>query len=574
MTPAPRTVSRIGRARNAVDPRLRRVRRVRERAFPAKLGPWLGPILAGGLGLYYLFVEWIAPRPFYGLQYDPEMPYFINSLALFKGVSYSYIDHPGTPVEVIGSLLLALTRPWTRGLAEFFIPYHLAHPQLFLALAHGVIALFSLGCVLLLARAAVARSTPGAMVAGAAAAVAYFALDPPATFKLLTIWSHNAFAFPFGTLALLWLVLRLRKQEPFGPLTALGAGVAAGLLTSVQLYFLAWGVGTVVAIGVFTWLRREAVLEVAGKILIAILGIGLGFFLGFEPVLHRFREFYLWVDRLVFHQGRYGTGPSGITTPGQWIDNLIWVWNHAGPTAFLGTALILGLVFVAMWTRGGPLRRHPAWWAASLALTAQLAVLWLAIGKHPGVPYLLPVAATLPLLLALALEVLLREKDWRGGLAKGGEAVVFAAFAVGTVIAGLTHLRGVDQIALADQAISREIRAFSQRSGVDEGELTILWGYGVPSRCFALRFGDGYAGRSLQDEISAVCPDQWSYDVFGGYVELPHAYEALAANDDWDLLVVPERFRPPPSANLGLVHRTGVLSEGYGEILVITRASE
>src|SRR5688500_20285374 len=39
-------------------------------------------------------------------DYDPEMAYFLNSLAPFKGAPYFYTDHPGTPVEMIGTILL------------------------------------------------------------------------------------------------------------------------------------------------------------------------------------------------------------------------------------------------------------------------------------------------------------------------------------------------------------------------------------------------------------------------------------------------------------------------------------
>ena len=80
-------------------------------------------------------------------DYDPEMAYFLNSLAPFKGAPYFYTDHPGTPVEIIGTMLLGTSYVFFTDHANFINTY-LEHPAYFLNLAHGLITLLSVLCAI------------------------------------------------------------------------------------------------------------------------------------------------------------------------------------------------------------------------------------------------------------------------------------------------------------------------------------------------------------------------------------------------------------------------------------------
>ena len=41
-------------------------------------------------------------------SYDPEYAYFMDSLVVFKGIPYTYADHPGTPVSMLGTFFYLL----------------------------------------------------------------------------------------------------------------------------------------------------------------------------------------------------------------------------------------------------------------------------------------------------------------------------------------------------------------------------------------------------------------------------------------------------------------------------------
>lgn len=526
-------------------------------------------IVAAAVMAYYVVAEWIIPLPYYSPEYDPEMPYFMNSLAVFKGVPYTYTDHPGTPVEVIGSLLLAMTRPLTRGLEVLFIPFHVGNPEVFLGLAHGFVTLASVACVILLARKAVPGESLWATLASATVAITFFAAYPSDAFGTLTLWSHNSFAFPAGTLSLAVWTFQIRRGIDVSATEAVVAGAMAGLLASVQLFFLAWGFGLLVGLVLYGWLRGQGARGVAARAAAAAFGLVAGFWVGFAPVMFRFREFYLWIDRLLFRQWRYGGGPEGIVDAARWLGNIRRLWQQS-PWTFILTGIIVGLVLLAMWARRAGPRRHPAWWASASALLSMLALLWWAIGLEPGPRYLLSVAAVLPLLLSLAMEVLVRPKGWPPAMVMASGGLIVTAFVLGAAMTAAGQARTTRQIGAFEEILDRTMRAYAARLGTDRARLRILWGYGVPSRCLALRYGDLYAGLALQEEINAICPHEWAYEVWGDRVGYPGALTLPIVHRPWDMIVIPEWLLPLPAEEIGSVLDTGIPTAGFGTIQILT----
>jgi hypothetical protein len=525
------------------------------------------------LAAYFAYIQWINPAPFYTLKYDPEMPYFINSLALFKGAAYAYVDHPGTPLEVIGSFLLAITRPLTRAKSEFFIPYHVANPQIFLTLAHGFLVGCSIVTLIVTGLKSIKNMSVFGALAAAGVAASYFAIFPPITFDFLGFWTHNGFNFPFGTLLLLVLLVRLRQDRPLSNSEALLFGIFSGLLAAVQLYFFAWAIGIILSLVFFAAFRKDGWRHILVTTLASGVGVALGFFIAFEPVMHRFREFYIWVRRLVFHQGVYGKGSGGVTSLGRMIDNLRWLWNQSA-AVFIATGVILFLLLIAIIWQKQSRQVKPGWWALTIGLMAQLIVLWAVIGKHPGEAYLLSIAAVLPILLALALEVFLERGIRAQRLAGLIGLIAVLGFIFGWVVAIRDHSRTVADVIRADEVIAQELEKYANDSDKSVEDMTILWGYGVPSRCYALRFGNVYTENgALTGEINELCPNEWMYDVWGGYVELPNAYEPLSENFDWDIVILPERYLPESSGSIGEITVTDALTQGFGRIAIIKSSS-
>jgi hypothetical protein len=521
------------------------------------------------LAAYFVYTQWIEVVPYYAVKYDPEMQYFLNSLAFFKGVSYAYIDHPGTPLEVIGSLLLAFTRPLTRGQDAFFIPYHLENPQLALGIMHLLLTLFSLLTVGLLMVKAWSIRGWGSLLASLGIGVTYFAVYSPLTFQTLDWWTHNAFNLPFGTLLMLGVLLRLRRSEPLRSLEILFIGMLAGLLVTVQLYFIAWAIGILASVVLFASFLGRHWLTTFKVSLLSVAGILLGFFMGFAPVMHRFRSFYIWVRNLIFHQGAYGRGPEGFTTARRFVDNLLGLWGE-NQILFIFSLVAIILVLVAMLRQRKLFREEPGWWAMTIGGVLQFLLLWFMIGKHPGTNYLVSIAALLPILFLLSLASLLKEGVSRNHIPLITGAVLVIFFLSSLVVAIRDQRSWVRQVHAGEAVIDEILQAHLENIGKTREELTILWGYAVPSRCYALRFANAYVeGGALGGEIDKLCPNEWMFDVWGGYVELPRAYELLIENDDWDIVILPEIYVPSGIESVAKVTHTQIQTRGFGRITIL-----
>src|SRR6266851_9387611 len=80
------------------------------------------------IAAFGLVTSWITPHSA-RIWYDPGLQYLLSSLSWFRGQGYVYIDHPGTPVEVLGTLLLALSYPFLHLANQGFVTHYLNHPQ-------------------------------------------------------------------------------------------------------------------------------------------------------------------------------------------------------------------------------------------------------------------------------------------------------------------------------------------------------------------------------------------------------------------------------------------------------------
>ncbi|MGE5642586.1 MAG: hypothetical protein ACM3Y8_06190, partial [Byssovorax cruenta] len=147
--------------------------------------------------IYWIY--WVL-HPSIWFNADPAATYFLDSLSIFAGDTYTFVDHPGTPLHVIGSFLLALTYPFF-GSQEAFINYHLSRPSIFFFLTNTFLLTMNIVCVVVFYKSVVSTLQVDRPLAGVAIASLYFALHRY-SFPALTFWSHNSFNFPIGTL---WL---------------------------------------------------------------------------------------------------------------------------------------------------------------------------------------------------------------------------------------------------------------------------------------------------------------------------------------------------------------------------------
>jgi hypothetical protein len=499
----------------------------------AALALFLLPMLA-----YWAYSLFLRPAPHYD-GIDPEYEYFLNSLAIFQHQPYAYIDHPGTPVEMIGTALLAGTYPWLAGRPGGFADFHLRNPQLFLNLAYAFLIAAHVACAVVFYRLARGWSRTGSALAAAALATMYFAIQPYA-FSGSLLWSHNSFAFPFGTLLLIWLcAIVMRPEQPAGRLDAqwVGLGVGVGVLTAITIFFAAWALGVLVVIVLYYGIQKRVWKDAIAASLAFGLSCIVGFYAGVLPVISKMGGFWNWIYGILSHQSNYLAVPRNQGMPERLADNAISFFQML-PVLAIATVIVLGLAAAALMLWRERLRQQPGLSALAGGLSVQLiALIFVFLDRPLRAYYFLSVAAVVPVLALLLLRIYeARSQDDRT-LVFIASAAVFIGLVVNSAQAIAVRASDLRMQAASQRVVEKVIVERAAQLGRPPEDLTILWMYGTYSDCWGLWFANQRAGDAFDREIARICPNQYE---LAGRVLVPNAKVALE-DFDWDIVFTCER---------------------------------
>jgi hypothetical protein len=514
---------------------------------------------------FWIYINLGDPAGFYTVRYDPEYAYFLNSLSIIKGKPYVYIEHPGTPLELVGSGILFLTYPFVEASGTSFMMYHLTHPEIFLGLTRGLLTILSIATLYLIARYAILIRNWMDAFFSIAIAASFYAIHAPFTFDTLVYWSHNSFAFPLGTLVLLLMFIRLRSERQVLWWELILLGAATGFLTAIQLWFAAWVVGVGTTIFAFNLLQGRGV--VRAILSLSILGVGAvtGFVISTLPILHEYLRFFGWVIRLLTHQGRYGFGEQGFTSLPLLSNNLSSLWNET-PLIFIAVALVFILLAFLGWKNRRNLRINAGLWAIAIGLTVQVLVSLLMILKHPGNNYLLALAAVFPLLFSAAYTLLGGIPTKLRVIGIGLASLFLLGFVFSLTRSVADHNEHLANIHIVEDEISLLRDEQSEVLNKEPADIKVLWSYATGSKCFALRFGNIYTRGVFSDAINQLCPNDGLHDVFTD----EHDFIRI---QEWDILIVPEVKIPQEIESIGEIKASNAQSV-YGRIHYILLQKE
>ncbi|HLO31725.1 MAG TPA: hypothetical protein VK249_21410 [Anaerolineales bacterium] len=495
----------------------------------------------GVLGIIFLLAGfWLyasiilkGPQPAYR-DYDPEMAYFLNSLAPFKGASYFYTDHPGTPVEMIGTLLLGATDVFFADHANF-ISYYLDHPEYFLNVAHGFVTLLSILCALYFFLTVLRTSQKPNVYLALSLALLFYGLHPY-SFKTLILWSHTSFSFPLGAGYLIFLFrVAHAARGQISDRLAVGLGLALGIMMAVMINFAAWLVTTLLFIFLSNSLNQipwKKSLITGGSL---VLACAAGFLVSILPSIHRMPYFFGFLYNLSTHQLLYGTGPRGITSL-----SLLWInlqnMVRAAPLVFL---VMLACSFISLFIfrqREGRTPENHGFWALNFALLLQCGLIALAVLKHPGEHYLLSLAATLPVLLLVIVKL----SDFDRRFSRGFEdaLIIFSIIAISA--SALWSIKNRQAELREARAVEAEINRIIAEQEIQlnkkPGEMIILRTNETYSYCSALLHGDFFTAGVFAAEINARCPSQ-AYFINRFDWVLYQGTRVAIRDFPWDILV-------------------------------------
>jgi hypothetical protein len=481
----------------------------------------------------YLSIILKGPQPYYR-DYDPEMAYFLNSLASFKGAPYFYTDHPGTPIEIVGTILLGATDVFFTNHSSF-INDHLENPELFLNMTHVVVTVLSILCATYLLLTAF-RTLRGANVLLALSLALLFYGLHPYSFKTLTVWSHTSFNFPLGTLYLILLFkVADDHQGQISNRLAVGLGLVLGVMIAVMINFVPWLVTTLIFIFLSNRMKRLPWKKSLITGSIVGLSCAAGFFVSILPSIHRMQYFVGFIYKLFTHQLLYGTGPEGIPSI-----SLLWSNLHdmvtTAPLLFL-VMLVSPLISLFIFLqRNSRIPENHSIWALNFSLLLQCGMITLAILKHPGEHYLLSLTATLPVLSLVIVK--LSDFNWRFSRQLGNAIILFSIISISTF--ALLSIKNRQAELLEARAVEAEINRIITEQEIrlnkKPGELLVLRTNETYSYCSALLHGDFFTAGVFATEINAWCPSQ-AYFINRFDWVLYHGTQVAIHDLPWDILV-------------------------------------
>jgi hypothetical protein len=498
-------------------------------------------LLSSGLAYIWVLVHYIHPAPFH-LFKDPELAYMMDSLSLFKGKLYEFYQHPGTPVEILGSFLLILTYPF---LSQNFVSHHLQYPEIFMLLARGLLTIGHIvGCVLL-ARYAIRINHWTDGLFSIAIPASFYALSAWLGFRGVVLWDHNSFTLPAGSVLLLATLVTFRSGQQVRRRRIMALGFGMGVLTATQLYFVTWVVGLIVTIACFHLLHRHSWIQAIHASIYAGLAAIFGFVIATLPIINQYGNLFAWIERLIFHQGTYGLGEPGIfSLQVVWI-NLIQMWNHS-PALCIAIPLILFILGLAAFLEfsNSSDKQNPGLWAVTCGLSIQLLLTLIIILKHYGDHYLLAIAAIVPLLLALAHSLFSGSSVRRSHICY---AIISMAVFTG-FIGNLKHFTNAygnrfQASLLAQEKAENFLKEYAATTGKDKKSLKVVWSINTDSPCFA-RWHNSREYRGVFDkEVSRICPNDFYLLLYSPYIYWGGQH-ILLEDFDWDVLVVAQEFLP------------------------------
>jgi hypothetical protein len=507
----------------------------------AKTNANLSILITVSLLSYWIYTTLIQPISSFYKDYEAEITYFMNSLAVFKGKPYFYLDHPGTPVEILGSIILGFFYMFSGKNAEAFIQSQLQNPEPFFIAAHIVLTVLSIFCALLLYRTALSISSQerSNLFLAAALSIMFFAIHP-LSFSTLTLWHHASFNFPFGTLYLIALLKlsQTNKDIPFSTIALLGLG--AGFLTATMIYFGAWVIGTIVFVAIFYRIRKVHYAKTI-SVIYNLAGFSLlGFILTMLPAAKRIPYFINWIIGLVLHQGMYGGGASGIASlPTLWSNFLNIIYSLPAFSIFIFYVLIL-FIYATIKTKG-QFEKSPGTWALAIALIVQIIILLALDIKHPGTDtffvnrYLLPIAATMPILTLLTIQLTkISPKIYT--ISKYTTILfVFIGYFYFLSTSVVDHNKKSEIISKAVQESSRVIEKYSLETKRSVEQVNVLWTYETFSPCYSLWFGNELAGIVFSREAANICGQQNAFNIWNHGVIVGDNFVNIE-NMQWDLI--------------------------------------
>jgi hypothetical protein len=441
----------------------------------------------------------------HGGNIDPNYAYLCNALLIANGRSPEHVDHPGTPVQLLGAVVL-----WSGNLGTSAAELNLrvlSDPERYLRLinrtlvALGALALFGSGVLLW-------RASSSLILAFGLQLASLLLIE---THKAILMVAPEPLLVPIGLLFGTLFCVRLWK---FGQASAdvdIRVGwlmsLLAGLAVATKITF-----APIAAIPLlFASTVRQAL--ITGLVLFG------AFLVGIAPALGRLGRMGTWLFNLATHSGLYGRGAIGPISVDTYADNIVELSGYLG---ILPVVWTLVLVIVLISSRLGPLLKRRCSILYGVILIQILTLMLVA--RQPAARYLLPVFTFAPFLGGAALMLV---------FAWPSRSRIFGLSACGAVLilGGWIFRHDWSAFKQELQARAEDVQLCRAWLQENKGDQRIIYYYGGPSPEYALHFGNLFSLRAFAEIMQADHTSPIFYglfngkfDTFGGTIPLSSVY--------------------------------------------------
>jgi len=439
----------------------------------------------------YSYLDSARGPYFYAHNSDPEYAYLLNSLNIAELKSPSHIDHPGTPLQVLGGLCI--------GIANIGNPGDITQQNV---INESEYYLYLLNMLL------------AAVIAGAALLVGIFAFEISGKLYLGLLLQVSLFCSPhiyhelvrvrpetlLISITYLFLIpviatLKFRAEDHLKKYLAAFA-LLTGLGIATKIVFVPLAIIPLILIPRFK-----------NKILFVLFTI-LSFLFFTIPIWPKFSGFFSWCYRLLTRSGRYGGGEADFVDTSKFFDNIFAALTE---NPVFSLALLLSVVFLVrslMRSRGEErVHAHIDLRVLMSLIVAQFLQVLL-VSKHYSPHYLLPAL----MLTGITMFCLGRNVCSLGDLGKRKQPVVLLVAAVGVGFVVYTW-NGIGRMASGLRVRSEEslavVEAMNRYPEHDK-----VYYYRSSSKMFALHFGNSFAGSEYGAKLNSMFPGHYFYNVW------------------------------------------------------------
>jgi hypothetical protein len=444
-----------------------------------------------------------------GNNSDPEYAYLLNFLNIIQLKTPGHTDHPGTPLQVLGGIIIQITfliQSLTHSVNSNIVEAVLKNPEFYLLTVNTVLLILTTASLFLLGLTAFFLCQNLAL--SLLLQLAPFLWTP--LIQSIRV-SPEPLLFCLTQLLVILLLFYLYLDVEQSPRFALAIGVVFGLGVATKVTFLPLGLVIFLLPG---WRQKG----------LAFLTVITTFFLATLPIVSQYRRVFEWLTSIATHTGTYGGGNSGLVDVSALPSHFSGLLEKDRLFFYLIGLSALNFFIITFWflwyrLKKADLQNFPNLLTVKKSYGLFVCILLIILVqllltlKHPAIHYLLPAMGLCSLLILVQINLV--EKILTSFLK---QMIVrnIGFFIIGIyLVAIITDTYG--QILLIEQqgaSYFSEIETIHNLIQNKYNNCAHITYYRSSDNKYALKFGDGFATNQYSQVLHSMYPNSVFYNIW------------------------------------------------------------